>query len=36
MKSIKIKNPVNQRFTGFLLPILGLSAEKEGFEPPEV
>ena len=29
MKSIKMKNPVNQRFTGFLLPFKGLFAEKE-------
>lgn len=36
MKSIKIKNPVNQLFTGFLLPFVGLFAEEEGFEPPEV
>ncbi len=31
-----MKNPVNQLFTGFLLPSVGLFAEKEGFEPPEV
>ncbi len=31
-----MKKPVNQRFTGFSVPIVGLSAEKEGFEPPEV
>ncbi len=36
MKSKKIKNPVNQLITGFLAPFVGLSAEKEGFEPPEV
>tara|TARA_R110002049_G_scaffold309169_1_gene517845 strand:+ start:3964 stop:4113 length:150 start_codon:yes stop_codon:yes gene_type:complete len=27
--SNKIKKPVNQLFTGFLLPFVGLSAEKE-------
>jgi hypothetical protein len=32
----KMKKPVNQLFTGFLVPFKGLSAEKEGFEPPEV
>ena len=31
-----MKNPVNQGFTGFLVPFKGLSAENEGFEPPEV
>ena len=36
MKFYKIKKPVNQGFTGFSVPIIGLSAEKEGFEPPEV
>ena len=33
MKSIKMKNPVNQRFTGFLVPFKGLFAEKEVSEP---
>lgn len=28
-----MKNPLNQGFRGFLLPFVGLFAEKEGFEP---
>ncbi len=31
-----MKNPVNQLFTGFLVVGYHYSAEKEGFEPPEV
>ena len=32
MKFYKIKKPVNQGFTGFSVPIIGLSAEKEASE----
>jgi hypothetical protein len=30
---MKMKNPVNQRFTGFLLSFDTQSVESEGFEP---